>query len=348
MQKSTWLLIFLPYLHWFGPLVHGAAVSISPPRLNDTNDDPGDLITIVTRERGAVLSAIRVFEACIETFAYDLGRENFVGFMSQGTWSHATILMGVSLGEDMADHVQRAFVVIGIYKMLLQMKMENDFRSGVFRVMYLEVVPACDIYIGLRPRGSSGSPNESSAAGLTLVAPSPSSIASDTNRSAQAVASASGLSSRPAIHVLPRRPTQRLDRLGMLISLVDMLVTAAKPEKYQAVARHANAVPSSGVTTTIDSLPDAYEPPYFTYEDFFDVAVSLTKFIIDPRWMPAAFDAIVWRMGSDIGEITMVGAGSSAASWSPLTKGNVSGSADTATARKKRSMARGLGDAGRS
>ena len=63
--------------------------------------------------------------------------------------------------------------------------------------------------------------------------------------------------------------------------------------------------------------------------------------------MPAAFDGIVWRSGFDIGEIIIVRAGSSA-SWSPLAKGNVSGSTGTATARKKRSMARGLGAAGRS
>ena len=280
MQKSTWLLIFLPYLHWFGSLVHGAAVSMSNSQR--LNDDPWPLITIVTKERGAVLSAIRVFEACIETIALDLGRENFVGFISEGTWSHITLLLGVTLGEGMPDKVQRAFVIVEIYKMLLKMKMENDFRSGIFRVMYLQVLPACDLYIRLRPIGSLGFKNESSVAGVTLLAPSPSFIAYDTNSSAQVVASASGVSSRPAIHVLPRRPTQRLDRLGMLISLVDMLVTAAKASKDDPVARHTNTVPSSGVTTTIDSLPDAWEPPYFTYEDFFDAALSVTRFIIDP------------------------------------------------------------------
>ena len=323
--------------------MHGAAVSISNPQY--LNDDPLSLITIVTKERGPVLPAIRVFEACIETIALDLGRENFLGFMSEKTWSHLTILLGISLGEGMSDEVQRAFVIVGIYKMLSKMKMENDFRSGVFRVMYIDVLPACDIYI--RPIGSMGFKNESSVKGVILVAPSPSLIAYDTNSSAQVIASTSGVSSRPAINVLPRRPTQRLDPLGMLISLVDMLVTAAKPWKGEPVARHTNAVPSSGVSTTIDSLPDAWEPPYFTYEDFFDVALSITTFIINPgvSWMPAAFDAIVRRSGFDIGEITMVRAGSSA-SWSPLTKGNVSGSTGTATARKKRSMARGLGAAG--
>ena len=338
MQKSSWLLIFLSYLHLFGSLVHGAAVSI--PNSQRLNDDSWPLITIVTKERGAVLSAIRVFEACIETITLDLGRDNFFGSMSEKMWSHITLLLGVSLGEGMSDDVQRAFVIVGIYKMLLKMKMENDFRSGVFRVMYLEVLPACDLYI--RPIGFLGFKNESSVAGVTMVAPSPSFIVDDINSSAQVVASASGVSSRSAIHVLQRRPTQRLDRLGMLISLVDMLVTAAKPSKDEPVARHTNAVPSSGVTTTIDSLPDAWEPPYFTYEDFFDAALSISSFIINPGvyWMPAAFDAIVWRRGFDIGEVTIVRAGSSA-SWSP-TKGNVSGSTGTATARKKRSMTQGL------
>ena len=346
MQKYTWLLVFLPYLHWFGSLVHGAAVSNSPPRLNNT-DDPWNFITIVPKQRGAVLSAIRLSEACIEAIALDLGRDNYAGFMVEKMWSHITILLGVSLGEGMPDQVQRAFVIVGIYKMLLKMQVENDFRSGVFRVMYLDVLPACDLYV--RPIGLLGLKNESSVAGVTTLAPSSSSITSDTNSFAQVVASASGVSSRPAIHVLPRRPTQRLDRLGMLISLMDMLVIAAKPWKDDRVARHTNAVPSSGVTTTIDSLPDAWEPPYFTYEDFFDAALSLTSFIIgrDVYWMPAAFDAIVWRRGFDIGEITMLRAGS-AASRSPLTIANVSGSTGTATARKKRSMAQGLGDAGRS
>ena len=346
MQQSTWLLIFLPYLHWFASLVHGATVSISSPRLNNT-DDPERFITVVTKERGAVLSAIRVFEACIETIALDLGRDNFAGSMSEKTWSHVTLLLGVSLGEGMPDDVQRAFVVVGLYRMLLKMKMENDFRSGVFRVMYLEVIPACDIYI--RPIASLGFNTKSSVAGVTQLAPSPSFIAYDTNSSAQVVANASGVSSRPAIHILQRRPIQRLDRLGMLISLVDMLVTAAKPWKGESVTSHTNAVPSSGVTTTIDSLPDAWEPPYFTYEDFFDSALAITRFIIHPSvsWMPAAFDAIVWRSAFDIGKITMVRAGSSASS-TPLTIANVSGSRGAATARKKRSMARGLGAAGRS
>ena len=346
MQKSTWLFILLPYLHWFGSLVHGAAVSNSPQRLNNTVD-PESLITIVTKERGAALPAIRVFEACIETIALDLGREHFLGSIPETTWSHISIFLGVSLGDGMPDDVQRAFVIVGIYKMLLQMKMENDFRSGVFRVMYLEVLPACDIFI--RPVGSLGFKNESSVASVTLLTPSPSFIDYDTNSSAQVVASASGVSSRPAIRVVQRWPTQRLDRLGMLISLMDMLVTAAKPEKDEAVARHTNAVPSSGVKHTIESLPDAWEPPFFTYEDFFDTTLSITSFIIGPgvSWMPAAFKAIVRRSGLDIGKITMVRAGSST-SWSPLTKGNVSGSTGTATARKKRSMARGLGAAGRS
>ena len=84
--------------------------------------------------------------------------------------------------------------------MLLKMKMENAFRSGVFRVMYLGVLPACELYI--RSIGPLNFQNESSVAGMTLVAPSHPFIAYDTNSSAQVVANASGISSRPATHVL--------------------------------------------------------------------------------------------------------------------------------------------------
>ena len=111
MQKYTWLLVFLPYLHWFGSLVHGAAVSNSPPRLNNT-DDPWNFITIVPKQRGAVLSAIRLSEACIEAIALDLGRDNYAGFMVEKMWSHITILLSVSLREGMPDQVQQAFVIV--------------------------------------------------------------------------------------------------------------------------------------------------------------------------------------------------------------------------------------------
>ena len=67
----------------------------------------------------------------------------------------------------------------------------------------------------------------------------------------------------------------------MLISLVDMLFTAAKPWKDEIVVRHTNAVPFSGVTIIIDSLPDGWKPSYFTYKDFFNSALLITGFIIE-------------------------------------------------------------------
>lgn len=97
--------------------------------------------------------------------------------------------MGISLGDGLPDNVQRTFVIVGIYKILLKMKLENDYRSGIFRVMYIGVIPAWDIYI--RPSGSLGFIKNASesVANITLLAPSPSAIAYDiTNISAPAIA----------------------------------------------------------------------------------------------------------------------------------------------------------------
>ena len=105
MQKSIWLLAFLPYLHWFGSLVDGATVLTSPASpirilqpqiLNNSNGLPSGL-RVIDKARGPELPAVNVFEMSLLLIDLYLAPEDFYAFVPPQAWSLFGIALGVSV-----------------------------------------------------------------------------------------------------------------------------------------------------------------------------------------------------------------------------------------------------------
>ena len=351
MQKSIWPLAFLHYLHWFGSLVNGAAVLTSPSSilqpqpLNQSNAIiPGGL-SIVFKERGPELPAVKLFQAGLVVIAHHLGPEDYSGFITTRAWSLSSIILGVSADQHQRGKVQRRFVILGIYFLFLLMKNANDFRSGVFEIRYVNI-SVCDLVIF--PAGSSGLKNQPSFAHMTQLATPPLSIVNNTNSSPEVVASALG-NPHMTIKITQIKPFRPLDQLGMMIGLVDMVVAAAKFPKDERVQTNTEStVPFSGVKTSIIPSVDVRPPYALTYENVLHVATGISHSVTygDTRAL-AATRAQLYLDSVYSGEITLEPSNSSTPT-SPLIEANAEASADTATAKEKRSMTQRLWDAGRS
>ncbi len=309
MQKSIWLLAFLPCLHWFGSLVDGAAVLTSPTspirilqpqNLNISNG-------VVDKERGPELPAVDVFEMGLFVVDYYLAPEDFWKKIPSQAWSQLGIILGISAKKRPGEMVGRGFVIFGIYFIFLLMKYENDFRSGVFEIQYAGFF-VCDIFIFTA--GSSGLKTQPSFAHVTQLAPPPSPIAYNTNSSSQLVASALGAVKGLKVLIAPIDPPRPLDQLDLLISLLDMLVTVAQPPGDERVQSHIeNTV--SGVTTSISPVIDARPPNVMTYEQLISAVMNTAITIRDERWALSALRIQLYRYSVYLGEITMVPSNSS-------------------------------------
>lgn len=266
---------------------------------------------------------------------YYLAPEDFFGFIPPQAWSFLGLVLGVSVNERQGNIVQRSFVILGIYFIFLLMKNENDFRSGVFEIQYLGI-SVCDIIIFTS--GSSGLETQPSFAHVTQLAPPSSPIAYNTNSSSQLVPSALGAPEGLEVLVTRIEPFRPLDQLDLLISLVDMSVTAAQPPKDERVQTYTeNTV--SGVKTSISPVVDARPPNVMTYEQLISAATAAYWSITNNTEgvFLAALRIQLFLHSVYVGEITMVPSNSS----TPTTTGN-------ATARKKRLIASSLWDARRS
>ena len=347
MQRSIWLLAFLPCLPWFGSLVDGAAVLsipsnttriVQPLRLNDINGLPVGL-SVIDKERGAELPGAQLFEAGIWLMANFLAPYDFFGYIQSQAWSTGDIILGMSVDEQQGV-AQRGFLMYGFYLIFLLMKQEKDFRAGVFEIQYGGTT-VCDLVI--LPIASSGMKLAPSFAHVTQLKPPPSPIADGTNSSLQIVAVEPGA----LLKVTPMMPflIHPMDELGLLISVVDMLVTAAQPPANEPIRENIESiVPFSGVNISLSLAPNK-TPKALTYDFLIWALSGMSDSAL--YYGGQALRGQMYFLGVYLGEITMIPS-NSVPTTSPLIEAIVNASTSTATARKKRSTAQRLWNAGRS
>ena len=328
MQKSIWLLAFLACLPWLRSFVHGAVVLTLPSnttrldhplRLNDTNGIVGG-ISVIDKERGTELPAAQLFEAGIWLMATWLAPEDFEGFIPSQAWSTGDIILGVSVDEQERGVVQRPFIIYGFYFIFLLMKQEKDFRSGVFQIQYLGT-PVCDLVI--LPTGSSRLKLAPSFTHVTQLHPPPSPTASNTIGSPQGVVLLNTTSILPLL-------IQPMDELGQLISIVDMLVTAAWPPETERIRKNIESiVPFSGVNISLSLAPND-TPDVLRYGGLIWSLSSMADTV--QRSEGQGLRGQMYSMDGYLGEITMLPS-NSAASTNPLIQSFVTTSTDRATSR---------------
>ena len=331
MQKSIWLLTFLACLPWLGLLVDGAAVItlpmnnthvVQPHRLNYTDAIPAGIM-IIEKERGSELPAAVLFENGIWLMALFLGPQDFNGFIPSQAWSSKDLILGVSVAKKQGV-VQRAFLMYGFYFIFLLMKQEKDFRSGVFEIQY-GGIPICDLVI--LPKVSSGLKLAPSFAHVTQLDPPPSPTADNTNGPSQVVAFEPWVLKTTQIMPFLIQP---MDQLGLLISIVDMLVTAAKPPENERVRKNIESiVPFSGVKISLSLTPND-TPNVLTYGGLIWCLYGMANSVLGSGGQ--GLRGQMWLRGVYLGEITMLPSNSSS-STDPLIEAIVDASTDRATAR---------------
>ena len=346
MQKSIWLLAFLPYLHWFGSFVNGATVLTTPSSLTRItqpdllNSGIPESFNVVPKERGPEVEKIELFEFGIQLMCWVLGKEDFRGEIPSQAWSSEKITLGVAADEEKGS-VQRAMVMYGLYYILLFMKQDLDFRSGVFSVEYLGK-HVCDLVV--IPKGSTGLKLAPSFAHVTQLDPPPSNSTISSSGSVEN-------ESKWTIWVTPIVPflSHPMSSLDPLISIVGMLVAVAEPPADEILAHNISSVmPFGGVRISVSPNTN---PSVLTYDFVLEILRSMANFVPNSQGQALRGEMFIkWEgypTGRSIGVITLVPSYSSP-STSPLIEAGVNVSASTATARKKRSMASRLWSTGRS
>ena len=331
-----WLLAFLPYLHWFGPLVDGAVVlttpsNLAPPRPPRLNNADLPSIHVIDKERGAEVQAADLFSTGIALMS-GLAQQDFTGNIPSQAWSMGDLILGVSVYERWKE-VPRYYLLYGFYFIFLLMKQEKDFRSGVFEVIYLNK-PICDLII--LPTKISGSHLAITFTNVTQLDPPPSPIAGSTNSYSELVIFNTPLSLN--VTMIEPHLVQPMDEVDELINFVDMLVTIAEPPTNATVEKNiVSNVPYSSVKISLN-LTHADTPDPFTY-DLLIWAVSAmsrsgTGFLF--KGQATRGQILFGDDATNIGELTVVPSNSTP-STSPLIEAAVN--ADTATARKRWSIA---------
>ena len=342
MQTSIWLFAFLPYLHWFGSLVNGATVLTSPAnparlvepqRLNFTGAIPPGL-SVIDKERGSELPAAQLIADGITIIATALAPGEFYEYIPSQAWSTGNFILGVSVTKG-REGVQRAAVINGFYFIFLLMKQEKDFRSGVFEIQFHGNV-WCDLII--LPFGSSGLKLAPSFAHVTQLDPPPSPIVDKTKSSLRLAVTGDPDWAIDCLVILPFL-IQPMDELGQLISLVDMLVTAAEPPTNEPIRKTGSTIlPNTGVRMTLSPNPNS-TPYVMTYGYLYQMLDLMQRGVIG--FVGQALNATMHINGTYIGEVTMTP--TYLPPTNPLIEAAVNTNmADRATARKKRSMAQRL------
>lgn len=331
MQKSIWLLAFLACLLWLGLLVDGAAVIalpsndthlVHPHRLNFTDAIPGGII-VIDKERGSEQPAAQIFENVIWLMAVFLGPEDFSGFIPSQAWSSKDYILGVSVDKEQGV-VQRPFVMYGFYFISLLMKQEKDFRSGVFEIQY-GGIPICDLVI--LPKVSSGLKLAPSFTHVTQLDPPPSPTADNTNGFSQLAGWEPWVLQTTKIMPFLIHP---MDELGQLISIMDMLVTAAKSPENERVQKDIESiVPNSGVKISLSLAPND-TPNVLTYGGLVWALYGMADSV--PGNGGQGLRGRMSLRSVYLGEITLVPSNSSPPT-NPLIEAIVNASMGTATSR---------------
>ena len=343
MQKSSCLLAILPYLHWFGSLVNGATVLTTPSKLTPIPEPPRLIgskfpgtFSVIDKERGVEVPAAQLFKAGISLMGDILAPEDFNRYIPSQAWSLGDIILGISVYERWGV-VPQSYPLLGFYFIFLLMKQEKDFRSGVFEVQWAQQ-PICDLII--LPTRTSGLHLAPNFTQVTQLGPPPSPIAGKTNIYSKLVIPDTPL----ALNVTIIEPylVRPMDELGELINFVDMLVTVAEPPANKSVQKNIESiVPYSGVKISLSlTHDDPHAPEPFTYDSLIWAVRAMSYSGDDSIPKGQAFRGQIQYgpEGVVVGEITVVPS-NSAPSTSPLIEAAVNASTDTATARKRWSMA---------
>lgn len=132
-------------------------------------------------------------------------------------------------------------MIRGTYSIFLSMNNKNDFRSGVFNIQ-CRGESTCDIVIF--PARSSRLKNRPSFANVTQLTPPTLPTANYSDSSSELIAHVSREPAPLNVFVCPLKPQQPLDRLDILISLLNLLVTVAEPPKDERVQKKYREYPA--------------------------------------------------------------------------------------------------------
>ena len=337
MQKSTWLWAFLPYPHWFGPVVNGAVVLTPPANLTHLvrpsrlDNIPLTEFAVIDKERGPVLPAVELFQAGIVLMADGLAPEDFDGFISNSAWQIGTFIFGVHVGEQQGKmqkgQAQIGVVLNGLYIIFLMMKQEKDFRSGIFEVQF-SGYSLCDMVI--YSTASSGLHLAPSFAHVTQLRSPPSSVADNTTNPLQRDPPR-GMDIYTEV-IIPWLIHQ-MDKLGQLINIVDMLREISRPPANKRVHRnYESSLPSSGVKLSLNLTQ--YRDLTLTYADLI-WAVGEMAAGSEPHGYPGqALKGEMFLYEVYQGVLTLLPSTSSP-STSPLVEVPINASSGTATAKKR-------------
>ena len=334
MQKSSCLLAILPYLHWFGSLVNGATVLTTPSNLTPILEPPRLIgsrfpssFNVIDKERGVEVPAAQLFKAGISLMGDVLAPEDFDRNIPSQAWSLGDIILGISVYERWGV-VSQYYLLYGLYFIFLLMKQEKDFRSGVFEVQWAQQA-ICDLII--LPTKTSGLHLAPNFTHVTQLDPPPSPIADNINSYSELVIP--DLPLLLNVTVIEPYLVRPMDELGELINFVDMLVTVAEPPANKSVQKNTESiVPYSGVKISLNLThddPHATEP--FTYDSLIWAVGGMSRSADDfvPKGQAFRGQMVYGPEDVVIGEITVV----------PSNSAAVNASTDTATARKRWSMA---------
>ena len=341
MQKSMWLLAFLPYLHSFFSLVDGAVMLTSPSNLTPLvqpsrlNSGIMSNINVVVKERGPELPAVAALNIGNLVIGSPLAQGDIHGSIPTQAWSLDSLTLGVSIDEKLGGEVTREYAENGIYSVFLLMMQEKDFRSGIFEIQTRSGDPLCNIT--LSSSGSSALHSAPEFAHVTQLHPPPSLIADNKNSSSQLDAPGQ---MRFYIDVLEPYLLRPMDELEILINFMDMLITLARsPFEARVNQDTESIVPSYGVKLSLYLTQD--DPPStITYGNLLRCVRFLSRWTQDPEGAPFKGQALsmILVLGDVYqGNVTLVPSDSTLPTGTLIeASGNVS--TGTATARKRWSM----------
>lgn len=246
--------------------------------------------------RGAAPSSqLAMFSILVSTPCCSWHGRSFTASCGLERGFFGVILVGVSVDNRPGNEVQRAVVIRGTYSIFLSMKNKNDFRSGVFNIQY-RGESTCDIVIF--PARSPRLKDRPSFANVTQLTPPTLPSANYTNSASQLIAHVSRERATLNVFVCSLKPKQPLDRLDILISLLNLLVTVAEPPKDERVQNQHREYRAGAQRNDLHYSRARRQAALYvlTYATLIYAAwwASVETFDPSASWMPAAFRIVVY------------------------------------------------------
>ena len=280
---------------WPGSFVTGAAVLIKPsvpasivqPQhlINPTLSSaiPVEFAAIIQLPRGPPLPGIPCLKATIQIIGEHLALEDFTGGIPTQGWSLLKLVIAVATKGSSANTIERRYVMWGLLLALKQMIKEEDFRSAIFLLEWRgDLVGSVAFYPEDFPTLNALSP----PANITTQLLSQQSFLGDSaNSSLSSITNPLWVLKLVFSELEPVRP---IDRYGMLINVIAVLIDAAEHPANQIIrARYMSSLGDFGIQVYISgkggSAPPS-TPPFLTYRAIIfamtQVPASLAKFRI--------------------------------------------------------------------